>query len=254
MSSTHRRDNPSRSAADVAPSSSRNKNYRFKSYLEANTQERARFDAMQDHVPDKIAEVIASFREDKLVVQPSRPRPAEVMPEPELALEVTPPVPVESPQTRIIASSRAHQPRVMWPYYVGALVVALGVMIWLDASADAPAESATATAAAPAAGPVTGSIAPAAPAVAAPVKPVAAAPAPAKTAASSSAAPSTSSAPAKSAGKSDKVGKPQAAAGKSTKAAAARKPAHKAGKSTSDGQKEDAHYYSEDLTGLLQGN
>ena len=129
MSSSHRRDNPTRSATE---SPSRNRNYRFKSYLEANTQERARFDSMQGHVPDKIAEVIASFREEKLTVHPHRPQAAGAAP----AIAELPQLPRVRPRARAVAAPVVNRQRALWPWYLAALGVALALMIWLDARAD----------------------------------------------------------------------------------------------------------------------
>lgn len=247
MSSSHRRENPSRSAAEATSNSSRHKSYRFKSYLEANTQERARFDAMQDHVPDKIAEVIASFREDKLTVQPHRRNHPEVMPEPERGFSVAPvlaPVvaPAPAAAVRRVSTSTRQQPRVVWPWYVCGLVAALSLMIWFDASSDAPAVEEVATVAgAPAPAPaVSGAIVPAAAPLS--VDSNAAKPAPDKVSAPAAQLASASAKPVKTSTK------PRSAA------ASRQKPVRKAAARQSAGAQHEEHYYSEDLTGLLQGN
>lgn len=230
MSSSHRRENPSRSSTEA---SSRHRNYRFKSYLEANTQERARFDSMQGHVPDKIAEVIASFREEKLTVHPHRPQPAGAIPQLAEDTEVR----RARPRARAVAMTTAvaRRQRPAWHWYLAALGLALALMIWLDSSSEldrppalplAATESGSELTTTPgydtsahsdAAAMSTGSITRAAePAVVPTVKPAAKpSPAPIKIAA----APQyKKSAPAK-----------------------VRK------------SKDEVHHYSEDLTGLLQG-
>lgn len=138
MSSSHRRENPSRSAAESA---ARHRNYRFKSYLEANTQERARFDSMQGHVPDKIAEVIASFREEKLTVHPHRPQAAGVLSD--VAQESDRPRVRSRTRAVAVAVAPAVRPRPGWHWYLIVLGLALALMIWLDArsGSDQPALS-----------------------------------------------------------------------------------------------------------------
>lgn len=130
MSSSHRRENPSRSAADSA-SASKQRNYRFKSYLEANTQERARFESMQDHVPDKIAEVIASFREEKLTVQPHR-GPSTIVDIPDRPRKL----PKPRPAIDAVALSPLKRRTQTWPWYTAVLVAALTAMIWIDMRSD----------------------------------------------------------------------------------------------------------------------
>lgn len=233
MSSTQRRDKPSRSSSEAA---SRHKSYRFKSYLEANTQERARFESMQGELPDKIAEVIASFREDKLVVQPSHRRTAEA------ELVVEPVLQPARPRARAAQATPVVMPRsrVLWPWYVGAVLLALVAMIWMDTRADQAAQP-----------PLT----PLAQSPAAPVlEPVAAMQAPAADVETSAALPAQ---PARVSGALTAEPAPPAepvklAAAEPNKIQKRSKPAarKKAAENTAAG----AHHYSEDLTGLLQGH
>ena len=65
---SRREHRPRRSDGEAARESATERRYRFKSYLEANTVEQERFDAMRHSLPTKIDEVMASFREDKLTV------------------------------------------------------------------------------------------------------------------------------------------------------------------------------------------
>lgn len=242
MSSTSRREQ-SRSATPSS-SSSRHKNYRFKSYLEANTQERARFDAMQDHVADKIAEVMASFREEKLVVHPHRTPPAEPITEAEVKADAqsrVEPKPAERPAVAQAVARPApaplyKAPRPMWPWYVGGLVAAMLVMVWFDVRSamdtEAPTQQASTGAvvsAAPSSEPVVPEPIDAAAAVVTLSEPVPASPGPV-------------------AARMEPVRLDAAdtTAQKPRQQAPARKPPKPRGAPQTD-------HYSEDLTGLLQG-
>lgn len=231
-SSSHRRQNPSRSAAE---STARHKNYRLKSYLEANTQERARFESMQDHVPDKIAEVMASFREDKLVVQPHHRR----QPVAEIETEAAPPV--VRPRARpAVATPVMPRSRPLWPWYAGAMVLAVAAMIWVDVGSDV---------AAPAADTAEVSVSPpvATPAVNTPA---------AHTGSIVAAPPATAAAPVV-AQKPEKSASGKVVARSESRREVARasdRPAAQGSRTRAAPARDEIHHYSEDLTGLLQGN
>lgn len=115
-----RKDRPKRSGH---ASDSPGRTYRFKSYLDANTQELARFDAMQEHVPDKIDEVMASFREEKLTVHPQRSK--------QVADEIA------TANTPFFSTAKAEpvkkKSRSVWPWYVGLASLALVLVLVLNA-------------------------------------------------------------------------------------------------------------------------
>lgn len=114
-----RKDRPKRSSH---ASDSPGRTYRFKSYLDANTQELARFDAMQEHVPDKIEEVMASFREEKLTVHPQRSK--------QVAEETA------TANTPFFSTAKAEPakkpPRSVWPWYAGVAGLALTIVVVLS--------------------------------------------------------------------------------------------------------------------------
>lgn len=233
MSSSHRRENPSRSAAEP---SSRHRNYRFKSYLEANTQERARFDSMQDHVPDKIAEVIASFREEKLTVHPHRPQVAGAAAD--VGQRVDMPRPRPRPRSVAVAPAVAGRRRPAWHWYLGALGLAFALMIWLDTRADvdrAPALPLVAS--------NSGSELTTTPGYDTSTHVDAAAMSGGMSTGSITAAPASVVVPL------ERTAKPAPAPVRMAAAPQRKKPAPTKVRNTKD----EVHHYSEDLTGLLQG-
>lgn len=120
-----RQDRPKRSAH--ASGETRDKRYRYKSYLDADTQEMARFDAMQEHVPDKIDEVMASFREEKLTVSPARRNVSE-----EIATANTP----------FFSTAKVTRPqkknRLIWIWGAGLALLVLGGVLWMSSGSDEP--------------------------------------------------------------------------------------------------------------------
>lgn len=120
-----RQDRPKRSAH--ASDEARDKRYRYKSYLDADTQEMARFDAMQEHVPDKIDEVMASFREEKLTVSPARRNVSD-----EIATANTP----------FFSTAKVTRPqkknRLIWIWLAGLVVLILGGVLWMSLRSDEP--------------------------------------------------------------------------------------------------------------------
>lgn len=116
---SNRKDRPRRSGH---ASDSPGRTYRFKSYLDANTQELARFDAMQEHVPDKIDEVMASFREEKLTVHPQRSK--------QVADEIA------TANTPFFSTAKSEPIKKkslgVWPWYAGLAGLALALVIALN--------------------------------------------------------------------------------------------------------------------------
>jgi len=118
-----RQDRPKRSAH--ASDETRDKRYRYKSYLDADTQEMARFDTMQEHVPDKIDEVMASFREEKLTVSPARRNVTD-----EIATANTP----------FFSTAKVTRPqknnRLIWIWVAGLALLVLGGVLWMSSGSD----------------------------------------------------------------------------------------------------------------------
>ena len=135
---SNRKDRPKRSSH---ASDSPGRTYRFKSYLDANTQELARFDAMQEHVPDKIDEVMASFREEKLTVQPQRSK--------QVADEIA------SANTPFFSTAKPEHPKKksigVWPWYAGFALVAVGIVVFLSSGKSTEGPAVVAAPATPAA-------------------------------------------------------------------------------------------------------
>lgn len=120
-----RQDRPKRSAH--ASDETRDKRYRYKSYLDADTQEMARFDAMQEHVPDKIDEVMASFREEKLTVSPARRSVSEE---------------ISTANTPFFSTAKVTRPqkknRLIWIWFAGLTVLIFGGVLWMSSMPEEP--------------------------------------------------------------------------------------------------------------------
>ena len=116
--SSSSRERPRRSDGDATH---KRKRYRFKSYLDADTQARNQFDMMRGAVANKIDEVAASFRDHKLEVHP-RPHYTAVHPH------------EEARETNTYGQRRQRRP--LWPWALGLLISGVLGFLLLTPGAD----------------------------------------------------------------------------------------------------------------------